>query len=92
MIKSRKERKQRKEESKQSAKTFSFKNGLTELVNALYEKAKQSINTNSEAVDVQKVDGSYIVTYIKGDHFESQQFENVILSVPLPCFQIHQTI
>jgi len=82
MIKSRKERKQRNEESKQSAKTFSFKNGLIELVNTLFEKTQQIINTNSEVVDLRRIEGSYTVTYITGDHFETGSFDNVILCVP----------
>ncbi|HEY3251899.1 MAG TPA: protoporphyrinogen oxidase, partial [Ignavibacteria bacterium] len=82
MIKSRKERKRRKEESKQSAKTFSFKNGLIELVNALYERTKTIFSLNTEVLDLRRIGGSYIITFIKGDHFETESFDSVILSIP----------
>lgn len=63
MIKGAKERKQRAEQSKQSARMFSFINGMQTFPKTLAEKLKDRILYDAEITQITKKDNRYIVTY-----------------------------
>jgi oxygen-dependent protoporphyrinogen oxidase len=79
-IKSRKERKQRNEESKQSARIFSFKNGLQELVDAVFGKIKSSVLLNSEVCRISKNEKQFTVTYKNNGTAAEESYDAVVLS------------
>ncbi|KXK54039.1 MAG: protoporphyrinogen oxidase [Chlorobi bacterium OLB5] len=81
-IRSAKERKKRNEESKQSAKMFSFNNGLFEIVSSLSSELGNRLLLNTEAVSVDKNDRKYIIKYKSKGSNADEVFDSVILSVP----------
>jgi len=62
-IKSIKERKKRAEKSKQSAKMFSFINGMQTLPKALAESLKDKVITGAEVTSITKNESGYSLTY-----------------------------
>jgi oxygen-dependent protoporphyrinogen oxidase len=81
-IKSARERKKRAEKSKQSAKTFSFKDGMHELTDALANELKDEIRTGCEVLYFDKTKNGYDVTYRKGVEVFKESSDGIILSVP----------
>ena len=82
MIKGRKERKQRAEQSKQSAKMFSFKDGMGTFPHALAVALGDRLIPNTTVTSVDEQDGKYKVTAETGDGQKAFTADHVILSVP----------
>ncbi|MGK9368202.1 protoporphyrinogen oxidase [Melioribacter sp. Ez-97] len=83
MIKGARERKQRSEESKQSAKMFSFLEGMQSLPNALADKLKDNIVFNAKVLSVAgSNDKRWNVTYESNDNRESLTADTVISTLP----------
>lgn len=81
-LRSRKERKQRGEESKQSAKMFSFKNGLSELTEAIHKSIKDNFAPGCSVIDLKKTGGKYEITYSAGGSESTEIFDSVVLALP----------
>lgn len=81
-IKSRKERKKRAEKSKQSAKSFSFKNGMGELTEALCRKLDGNLFCSAEAEQVKSNSGSFELIYKSECKIQKETFDVIIISVP----------
>jgi protoporphyrinogen/coproporphyrinogen III oxidase len=81
-IKSRRERKKRAEASKQSAKTFSFLNGMNDLTSAISERLKNDILTQVEVSDICKINNKFSVNYKIGDETRNEVFDSVVISAP----------
>ncbi len=82
MIKGAKERKTRNEESKQSAKMFSFKDGMQALPNAIAEYLGERVKLNSSVESVTKSGNGYKVSFnVNGVPAEIESDE-VISAVP----------
>lgn len=81
-IKSRRERKKRAEASKQSAKTFSFLNGMNDLTSAIAERLKNDILNQVEVSDISKIENLFSVDYTHENKNFIESFDVVILSVP----------
>jgi oxygen-dependent protoporphyrinogen oxidase len=62
-IRSIKERKNRPEQSKQSAKMFSFVNGMQVLPKAISEKLGDNIHLHSEVTSIEKLEQGYKINY-----------------------------
>ncbi len=84
-LKSRKERKQRNEESKQSAKTFTFIGGLTELVDAIYLEIKGNVVLGAEVNNISNNDNKYRITYSIDGIVNSEIFDSIVLAAPAKC-------
>lgn len=82
MIKGRKERKQRAEESKQSAKMFSFKDGMGTFPRAIGEAIGDRLILNTTATSIEKNNGEYKVTADTDNGQKEFTADHVILSVP----------
>jgi len=78
MIKGAKERRKRAEESKQSAKMFSFKNGMQSFAYAIADEL-DSLIFRAEVTTVEKTNNNYSVKYLK-DKFEQEITCNVVVS------------
>lgn len=79
MIKGAKERKQRTEQSKQSAKMFSFINGMQSLPKAIADKLRENILYNCVVKKVKKFSDGWEVSYeINGQ--ENKIFSDFVLS------------
>lgn len=63
MIKGAKERKKRAEESKQSAKMFSFKNGMQSFPNAIAQTFNNDIIYNADIKQIKKTANKFNITY-----------------------------
>ncbi len=81
-LKSRKERKKRNEESKQSAKTFSFIEGLNELVDAIYSELKDVVLLNTTVTGLEKHESKYSVSYTHDGNDKTEIFDTVVLASP----------
>jgi len=82
-----KARRKNKEKSKQSAKTFSFINGMQELVDALYRNLKDDINTGTEVTSISLIPDanhqlSTINYQLQTDKVQSETYDFVVLSLP----------
>lgn len=89
-VRSIRERKKRKEISKQSAKMFSFKQGMQTLPSSLYAKLKDKIILNSEVTRISKAGKGYIVDY-KNNNEEKQLNADIIIST-IPSYKLSETI
>jgi oxygen-dependent protoporphyrinogen oxidase len=82
-IRSIRKRKKSKEVSKQSAKMFSFKDGMMVLPEAIKQKLGNRVNTNVEVISVRKTsEGNYGVTYREGEQTLTLLAEAVLSTVP----------
>ena len=63
MIKGRKERKKRNEESKQSAKMFSFRDGMQSFPKAIAKHFENMIEYNSKVDSIIRTDSGYKISY-----------------------------
>ncbi|AFN73848.1 protoporphyrinogen oxidase [Melioribacter roseus P3M-2] len=83
MIKGARERKQRNEESKQSAKMFSFLEGMQSLPNAIADKLKDNIVFSAKVLNVTGAnDKQWKVTYELNGNRESITADTVISTLP----------
>jgi len=81
-IRGRKERKKRAEESKQSAKMFSFVDGMGVFPHALANAIGDRLKLNTTVVSVKHKNNIYIVTAETPDGKEEFAARHLILSVP----------
>lgn len=81
-IKSIRERKRRAEKSKQSAKMFSFVNGMQVLPKALARVLGERVVLNAEVSDVEPADGKYIISYMHQGQEKKTEADVVISAVP----------
>lgn len=88
MIKGAKERKQRAEQSKQSAKMFSFINGMQTFPIAIAEKLKENILYESEVMSVEfRKQNSECRTIYRNDGQTHEIISNYILST-VPAYAV----
>lgn len=81
-IKGAKERKRDAEQSKQSAKMFSYHDGMESLPKAISEKLDGKILTGCHNISIEKKNENFIVTYIVNNEPITYESSVVILSVP----------
>ncbi|MFI5237128.1 MAG: protoporphyrinogen oxidase [Ignavibacteriales bacterium] len=82
-IRSIRNRKRENEKSKQSAKMFSFKNGMRVLPEAIAQKLGSRVNTGVEVFSVRKTsEGNFGVTYRDGEQTLTMLADVVLSTVP----------
>ncbi len=79
MVKGAKERKKRAEQSKQSAKMFSFLNGMQYFPKAIASKMNEKIIYNCNVINVKKVNNKWETTYIQNG-VEKKIISDIIIS------------
>ena len=82
MFKGAKERKKRAEKSKQSARMFSFKNGMQVFPKAIAGKLKENLILGAEVCSIVKNGNSYEVKYKKDGTEETVTADVVISTLP----------
>ena len=82
-IRSIRKRKKSKEVSKQSAKMFSFKDGMKVLTESMTDKLGSRVSTNAEVTSIRKTgDGSFGVTYRDGKQNITLLADVILSTVP----------
>ena len=81
-IKSMKERKQRAEKSKQSAKMFSFKDGMQVLPKTIANHLGEKVILDAEVVSIQKTNNGYSVKFDQKGNIKSIDCDIVISTIP----------
>ena len=81
-IKSIKERKQRAEKSKQSAKMFSFKDGMQAFPCAAAKFLGEKIISSAEVSSITKKENVFVVNYKNGNSEESVECDAVLSTIP----------
>ncbi len=81
-IKSMKERKQRAEKSKQSAKMFSFKDGMQVLPKAIANNLGDKVILDAEVISIQKTNLGYTVKFDQKGITKSIDCDFVISTIP----------
>jgi oxygen-dependent protoporphyrinogen oxidase len=82
-IRSIRKRKKSKEVSKQSARMFSFKDGMKVLPEALSKKLGKRVNTSTDVLSIRQTsEGKYGVTYKDGDQNLTLLADAVLSTVP----------
>ncbi len=81
-IKSMKQRKQRAEKSKQSAKMFSFKDGMQAFPSAIAKYLENKVITSAEVNSIIKKENGYLVNYKIGNIDESLECDAVLSTIP----------
>lgn len=81
-IKSRKERKQRNEESKQSAKMFSFVEGLEELIDAIHAKIKNNVVLGASVCQIDKNSNQFRITFSYNGSLTTEVYDSIVFSLP----------
>lgn len=86
MIKGRKERTQRAEKAKDSAKMFSFKQGMQTLPRALGKELGEKVHLNSIVINIipTKIGDRriYVTTYMQNGETKKIESDGVVLAVP----------
>lgn len=82
MIKGAKERKQRAEQSKQSAKMFSFKNGMQSFPNAIAKKLEGKINYNCKITKIERLKDVYAISYLQNSEEKKLDADIIISTIP----------
>lgn len=82
MIKGANERKQRNEESKQSAKMFSFVNGMQSFPQAIAKQFEGSIHFNSVVVNIKKLIDDYMITYNQNSGQKEMRTKLILSTLP----------
>ena len=82
MIKGAKERKQRAEKSKQSAKMFSFDEGMQVLPDVLASYLKEDIKYSAEVINVMRTGEGYEIIFNEKGRIEKERSEVVLSTVP----------
>lgn len=83
MIKGARERKKRAEQSKQSAKMFSFINGMQSFPVAIARKLETGIQYNSNVIGVTKNSAKWLVEYETNGRISETQTDYVLSTVPV---------
>ena len=81
-IKSIKERRQRAEKSKQSAKMFSFKDGMQAFPSAIANYPGSKVITSAEVNSIEKKENCFKVNYKIGNTDESIECDAVLSTIP----------
>ncbi len=81
-IKSIKERKQRTEKSKQSAKMFSFRDGMIVLPKAFANYLGDNLILNADVKKIEKQGSKFLLSIIHKDENRSMQADVIILTAP----------
>lgn len=86
-VKSARARKKSREKSKQFAKTFSFKNGMQTLTDALYHELKDDVVLNADVKEIRTTapNGTAvknIVTYSDRGKIKTEQTDALVFAVP----------
>ncbi len=81
-IKSIKERKQRAEKSKQSAKMFSFVNGMQTLPRRIADSLGGKVITSAQVSSIEKMNTGFTVTYKKENNIEQIGSDIVLSTIP----------
>jgi len=82
-VRGARQRRKQAETSKQSAKMFSFRNGMETLVRALAEKMKEQIETGAEIIAVRRNENGFEVLYRSESGSErSVSCRHLIFTVP----------
>jgi protoporphyrinogen/coproporphyrinogen III oxidase len=82
LIKGRRERKQRAEQSKQSAKMFSFLEGMATFPSALAGALGERVITGAKAEKIDQSDKGYTVSYTHKNGVHRLSSANLVLSTP----------
>ncbi len=82
MIKGAKERKKSNEESKQSAKMFSFKNGMQSFPRAIADNLQNKIKFQCDVDKVLKENGKYKIAYKQNDELKELETDIVLSTIP----------
>lgn len=83
MIKGARERKRRAEQSKQSAKMFSFINGMQSFPNAIAAKLKNKIQYESNVKSVERGVNNWIVKYEHNGELKEINTDFVLSTIPV---------
>ena len=81
-IKSIKERKQRAEKSKQSARMFSFTDGMQKLPNAISSFLGEKVHTFCDVTSIEKSEAGYKIKYNNAGHLKEMNCEILISTLP----------
>ena len=81
-IKSIKERRQRAEKSKQSARMFSFVDGMLKLPNAIASYLGERVHTFCDVTSVEKTGNGFKVKYNNAGHLKETECDILISTVP----------
>ncbi len=81
-IKSIKERKKRAEKSKQSAKMFSFKNGMQTLPKSIAVKLGKKVLTNAEVTLVEKNEKGYKISFNHNGNPKELETDIILSTIP----------
>ena len=81
-IKSIRERKRRAEKSKQSAKMFSFKDGMQTFPSAIAKFLDSKVITSAEVDSIKKKTNGFTVKYKSGNEEESVECDAVLSTLP----------
>ncbi len=81
-IKSMKERKRRAEKSKQSARMFSFVNGMQTLPKAIAQNLGEKVITSAEVSGIKKIENGFIVKYSTGGTDAEIECDSVYSTLP----------
>ena len=77
------QRKKSKETSKQSAKLFSFKEGMETLPKALTDTLKEHISTDIEITAISRnKDSDFLITYQQGEKTDEIVCRSLVLTIP----------
>lgn len=82
MIKGARERRKRTEESKQSAKMFSFSNGMQTFPNAIAKRLVGKFVLNATVKSVERKNNKWIVSFQNNSTPESIECDSIISTVP----------
>ncbi len=82
MIKGAKERKQSQEKSKQSARMFSFKNGMQAFPKALAEKLGDRVQYNCGVQEINRINNRFKVTFTRNSVTEELEADIVLSAIP----------
>jgi oxygen-dependent protoporphyrinogen oxidase len=82
LLKGAKERKKNAEKSKQTAKMFSFKNGMQTLPNAIAASLSEKVLFNVSDIHISKIENKYKVDYSINGENKSEECDSVLSTVP----------
>lgn len=81
-VKSIRERKKREEKSKQSARMFSFLNGMQSFPKAIANKLGDKVKTFCEVIKIEKKENGFNVVYNNANEITNVDCDIVILTLP----------
>ncbi len=82
MIKGAKERKQRAEQSKQSAKMFSFNDGMQTFPKAIAKRLEGKINYNCSITKIERLNNQYSISFIQNGEEKKVDTDLIISTIP----------